>query len=444
MRNAFVARCLGTAVVCTAAASAITAASAAGFSTVYKFCSQQNCTDGGNPLQSPLLPDGAGNFLGTAQNGGANNGGVLYELVGGTKYKKLFDFAGNVQPRGPLVRDTAGNLYGIAGTGDTGAGGIYRLHPNAKGTKWTFSTLYTFCVDGGACPDGRAPVELTYTGAASGTPYDSKSPFYGSTIFGGANGAGAVFQLSLKKKQWQESVLYSFCTQASCADGMWPSYGLITDASGSLYGTTSAGGNASGEGVTFKLTQRRKNAWRESVLYTFCMDASCSDGGQPYGLVADEAGNLYGTTLVGGDAAGGLSGGVIYRLAPNGKRYGYKRLYSFCQQAGCADGDGPQTPMVLDSNGILYGTTAGDSRVFSFALQTSTYQVLHTFCANRKCGDGAMPLSPLTLDAAGNLLGNTSIGGNSSEGGTILKIAPEPETGSGLLASWGSGRNCSS
>jgi uncharacterized repeat protein (TIGR03803 family) len=427
MRNAVNAPQTLAAMFCSVAAIGLLATSAAAttFTNLYKFCSKANCVDGGNPLQSPLVQDGNGNFFGTAQNGGANNGGVLYELSGGTTYKKLFDFPGNVEPRGPLVLDAAGNLYGIAGTGNTGAGGIYMLKPNAKRTKWSFETLYTFCVAGGACPDGRAPVELTYVGAASGAPYDGKAPLYGSTIFGGTNDGGAVFQLQKKKEAWLEAVLYSFCSQANCADGMWPSYGLITDAGGNVYGTTTAGGGSAGQGTVFKLTPGKKKSWSESVLYSFCKDAECTDGGQPSGLVADAGGNLYGTTSVGGDATGGFSGGVIYRLAPSGGAYQYTRLYSFCQQPSCADGDGPQTAMILDSSGTLYGTTAGDSRAFSFAPQTATYQVLlHSFCRRGDCSDGVMPLSPLTLDEAGNILGNTNSGGNNLEGGTLFKIVP--------------------
>jgi len=398
-------------------------AMAQSFSTLHKFCSDVSCTDGANPLQSPLVPDGAGNFFGTAQNFGANNGGVMYELIGGTKYKKRFDFPADGEPRGPLVRDAAGNLYGIEGLGSSFAGAIYKLHPNARQTKWSFETLYTFCVGGGSCPDGNTPVELTYVGAASGSPTDGKAPLYGSTIFGGANSDGTVFQLARKNGQWQERVIYSFCSQSGCVDGMWPSYGLIADAAGNLFGTTSAGGNSSGEGVTFRLSPARRKSWKESVLYSFCNDANCTDGGQPYGLVEDAAGTLYGTTLVGGDAAGGISGGVIYDLVPGGRHYRYSRLYSFCQQPGCADGDGPQTAMVLDSSGTLYCTTAGDSRAFSFVPQSSKYQVLHSFCAKRNCRDGVEPLSPLTLDAGGSLLGNTRSGGNSNAG-TVFRLTP--------------------
>ncbi|MFL5239855.1 MAG: choice-of-anchor tandem repeat GloVer-containing protein [Rhizomicrobium sp.] len=424
MRTSIHASRIVAAMFCSAAAIGWLTAPAAAqtFTTLHKFCAKANCADGANPLQSPLIPDGAGNFFGTAQNGGANSGGVLYEMIGGTKFKALFDFPASVSPRGPLVRDIAGNLYGIAGTGNIGTGGIFRLHPNAKQTKWSYETLYTFCVAGGGCPDGQAPVELTYVGAASGSAYDGKAPLFGSTIFGGAKGDGTVFQLSRKKGVWQETVLYSFCSQASCADGMWPSYGLITDATGNLYGTTTAGGGSAGQGIVFRLAPAGKKAWTESVLYSFCKDASCTDGGQPSGLVADASGTLYGTTQTGGDASGGLSGGVLYRLVPSGGSYDYARLYSFCQQPSCADGDAPQTSMTLDSSGTLYGTTAGDSRVFAFAPQTSNYQVLHSFCPHGKCSDGVMPLSPLTLDAAGNLFGNTNSGGNQFEGGTVFEI----------------------
>jgi uncharacterized repeat protein (TIGR03803 family) len=426
MRIAFPAPRSITAIFSSAAASwlFVTPAAATTFTVLHKFCSQTNCLDGGNPLQSPLVPDGAGNFLGTAQNDGANTGGVLYEMIGGTKYKKLFDFPASGAPRGPLVRDTNGNLYGIEGTGNRGFGGIFKLKPNARGTKWTYETIYTFCQTSG-CPDGSTPLELTYVGAATGTPYDGQAPLYGSTGSGGAQNDGVVFQLRQRKGAWHQTVLYSFCSAANCADGMWPSYGLIADAAGTLYGTTVAGGGSAGQGVVFRLTPGGRKSWSESVLYAFCNDAQCSDGGQPSGLVADSGGNLYGTTGVGGDATGGFSGGVLYRLAPAGGTYQYTRLYSFCQQPDCADGDEPMSSLVVGPTGTLYGTTAGDSRVFSFVPQTSAYTVLHAFCMDGgKCRDGFFLDSPLTLDSSGQLLGNTAFGGNDSSTGTVFKVVP--------------------
>ena len=181
-----------------AALLGVSAASAQTFTTLHKFCHQLPCNDGAGPLESPLVPDGAGNYFGTAQNFGLQNGGTLYALLGGTKFRKLFDFPAVASPRGPLVRDTSGNLYGIEGNGASGNGGIFKLHPtNAKLTQWKFETIYTFCPQGGDCLDGATPIELTYEGAAAGAPYDGTSPLYGSTVLGGgpAN-SGTVFQLA--------------------------------------------------------------------------------------------------------------------------------------------------------------------------------------------------------------------------------------------------------
>lgn len=396
-----------------------TAASAQSFTTLHKFCAQLPCDDGAGPLESPLIGDGTGNFFGTAQNFGANNGGTLYELIGGTRFKKLFDFPEEISPRGPLVRDADGNLYGIAGTGHAGGGGIFKLHPkNAKLTKWALETLYTFCPGGGSpCADGSTPVMLTYEGAESGIPYDGAAPLYGSTVFGGANDSGTVFQLAPKHGAWNQKVLYSFCTQTNCTDGQWPAYGLLSGPGGTLYGVTTSGGDA-GQGVVFALKPNaRRSKWTGSVAHSFCAQDGCADGASPSGVTIDGEGNLFGTTGSGGDA--GL--GTLFRISAGSS---FTRLYSFCQQANCADGSGPLASPTLGPDGTLYGTTALNSRAFSFVPQTSTYTVLHSFCAEAKCKDGFEPLSPLTLDAGGRLFGTTAFGGTKHSGGTVFVVTP--------------------
>jgi uncharacterized repeat protein (TIGR03803 family) len=193
MRNAYSMSGLAFAAFCSVLCLA-TPASAQSFTTLHAFCGKLPCRDGASPLESPLVEDASGNFFGTAQNFGDQNGGTLYELVGGTKFRKVFDFPSSASPRGPLVQDANGDLYGIEGTGNAGAGGVFRLHPkNAGKTKWTYETLYTFCPQNGDCLDGSTPIELTYEGAASGAPYDGTSPLYGSAVSGGANGSGTVF-----------------------------------------------------------------------------------------------------------------------------------------------------------------------------------------------------------------------------------------------------------
>jgi uncharacterized repeat protein (TIGR03803 family) len=113
------------------------------------------------------------------------------------------------------------------------------------------------------------------------------------------------------------SVLYSFCSSANCADGELPQAGLIQDAAGNLYGTTTAGGGNSnsscgsnGCGTVFKLD----STGQETVLYSFCSAANCTDGAAPQaGLIQDDTGNLYGTTSVGGTNG---RGGTVFKITP--------------------------------------------------------------------------------------------------------------------------------
>ncbi|MBV9572072.1 MAG: hypothetical protein JO056_12605 [Alphaproteobacteria bacterium] len=396
-----------------------TLVSATNFTTLHQFCRQLPCVDGAGPLESPLTPDGAGNFFGTTQNFGEANGGTLYALIGGSKYKKLFDFPSVAAPRGPLVRDANGNLYGIEGNGASGNGGIFKLTPqNKKLTKWTFETLYTFCPGGGDCPDGATPVMLTYEGAGAGLPYDGTSPLYGSTVFGGgAANSGTVFQLAPKGGSWKEKVLYSFCVDANCTDGEWPAYGLVPGAKGVLYGVTTSGG-AAGQGVVFRLKPNAKRSkWKESTVYSLCAAANCTDGANGAGLALDGGGNLVVTASSGGDAGRG----TLFRVTPGGS---FTRLYSFCQQENCADGSTPLAGPTVAPDGTIYGVTSLDARVFSFVPAGSAYTVLHTFCTDKKCADGFEPLSPLTIDAGGRLLGTTAFGGSKHSGGTVFSLTP--------------------
>src|SRR4029077_13589526 len=135
----------------------------------------------------------------------------------------------------PLIVDVAGNLYGTTqGLGANGFGNVFELSPNADRTVWTFSVLYSFCVQGGShCTDGANPgthAGLTYAGAACGAPYDGVSPLYGTTagIPNTADGSVA-YQLvpSEDHTTWTYTVIHSFCTDVfDCSDGMKPNAGM--------------------------------------------------------------------------------------------------------------------------------------------------------------------------------------------------------------------------
>jgi uncharacterized repeat protein (TIGR03803 family) len=120
---------------------------------------------------------------------------------------------------------------------------------------------------------------------------DQQGNLYGTTSGGGAYGQGTVFELSPgSHSRWTETVLHSFPSFPN--DGQGPTSSLILDTTGDLFGTTLGGGDHD-SGVAFELAH---DSWAESILYNFCAEPKCSDGGSPYaGLVSDNAGNLYGT-----------------------------------------------------------------------------------------------------------------------------------------------------
>jgi uncharacterized repeat protein (TIGR03803 family) len=295
--------------------------------------------------------------------------------------------------------------------------------------------LYSFCAKGGGdyCTDGEDP--------EAGLTEDGSGNLYGTTVDGGADGAGTVFELTPNKAKtaWVHKVLYRFCAQGggNCTDGAYPDAGLIQDASGHLYGTTEYGG-AVGDGTVFELTPPAagKTAWKEKVLYSFCQQAECTDGELPEaGLTQDASGSLYGTTYEGGTG----NEGTVFELTPPAPgKTAWKEivLYSFCAQGDCTDGENPEARAIRDaSTGNLYGTTYygganGEGTVFELTPPATgqsawTESVLYSFCAQggRECTDGEQPRAHLIRDPSGKLYGTTTEGGAYLEG-TVFELTP--------------------
>jgi uncharacterized repeat protein (TIGR03803 family) len=185
---------------------------------------------------------------------------------------------------------------------------------------------------------------------------------------------------------------------------------LIFDQAGNIYGTTYLGG--SGHGVVYELT-RSGSGWTDQPLYTF----SGPDGSSPSNVVIfDSVGNLYGTTTKGG--ANGF--GTVFELSPAGNGWTEKVLYSF---QGNSDGSYPTSGLLLDGSGNLYGTTSnggtgGGGTVFELTPSGGnwTYSLLYSFAGTTNCG----PLPGVTMDAAGNLYGTTLCDGANSDGNVFM------------------------
>jgi uncharacterized repeat protein (TIGR03803 family) len=329
--------------------------------TLYSFCSQKGCSDGAYP-SGGVIEAGNGNFYGVTYEGGSRNAGIIYELT-------------------------------------------------ASGT---LTTLYSFCSQTN-CTDGKSPV--------GGLIQASNGNFYGTTWAGGAANNtgfdGTIFKITSSR---QFTTLYSFCSKANCADGDSPRAALVQASNGNFYGTTVQGGVSSycgdqsvGCGTVFEITP----AGKFTTLYSFCSQANCADGFYPYsGLMQASNGNLYGTTFEGG-ANGNY--GTVFEITTSGK---LTTLYSFCAQTGCTDGEFPSSGLVQDAKGILYGTTGGGGANCSSVGCGTAYAItpagklttLHSFHSV----EGINP-SGMVQATDGTFYGITLSGGNNNDG-TIFSL----------------------
>jgi uncharacterized repeat protein (TIGR03803 family) len=225
-----------------------------------------------------------------------------------------------------------------------------------------------------------------------------------------------VYKLTRSSGGWTESLLYSF---AGGSDGGLPN-GLVFDSAGNIYGTTDIGGDPGNHGTVFELTPSG-SGWTESIIYRF---QPATDGiGPEAGLILDSAGNLYGSTTCGGPGGGG----VIFELTPFNGSWTFNVLHSFT--ANCATG--PRAELLMDRSGNLYGTTYGGGNfafgsVFKLTPGSGgwTYTSLHDFSDG---SDGARPESRLVFDASGNLYGTASEGGTGCYPigcGVVFEITP--------------------
>jgi uncharacterized repeat protein (TIGR03803 family) len=407
------------------------AAQASTFKVLYDF-------NGGSDGQTPsgsLIADSSGNLYGMTHEGGGGPcpGGVgcgtLFKLAPDGTESVLYSFQGGNDgafPNGGLIMDPSGNLYGttLEGGGGCNCGTIFEFTTTGQE-----DVRYAF--KGGR--DGANP--------DAGLARDNTGNLYGVTAIGGDHACqcGTVFEFTASGS---ENILYRFL---GAPDGATPTASLIMDSSGNLFGTTAFGGLicsqvfSHGCGTAFEVTA----GGTEMVLYTFCQQPNCADGLVPYSnLTLDlTSGDFYGTTVSGGRDCPPFGCGTVYKLRPDMRE---TVIHAF--QGVTVDGLNPLAGVTLDEAGNLYSAACGSSiecqtvlgrkcakscvngDVYTIHIADGerahdAFDVIHTFKGKK----GTNPTSPLLL-YNGNLYGTTTFGGTHecvSQGcGVVFELTP--------------------
>ena len=366
-----------------------------------------------------------------------------------TKFTNLLSFNGSngADPHYVnLVQGEDGQLYGTTFV-STGSGGtVFKVT-----TGGALTTLHTFCQGGEPCLDGAQPnaglllnengdfFGTTMNGGANndGTVFEispvgtlstvhsfdmtdgaqpqvaliqgrSTANMYGTTALGGTNNVGTIFQLD-------SALAFSSLHSFDGADGDYPNVSLTLGTNGNFYGATVEGGG--GTGTIYQMTP----GGAFSTLHTFKPAQAAGASGA---LVEGSNGNFYGT-----DIGGGNGNGTIYEITPAGQ---VTVLYTFCSKTDCTDGSTPYAGLILGSDGNFYGTTSeggtnttecnpGCGTIFEIT-PGGKFTTLYNFCSLAKCADGSQPQGGLVQDTNGTFYGTTYYGGT-SDLGTIYSLS---------------------
>jgi uncharacterized repeat protein (TIGR03803 family) len=355
-----------------------------------------NRTNGAEPVAG-LIADAGGDLFGTTVAGGVYGDGTVFEIPkAGTNYAaapttlvSFYHVSTGAAPEAPLISNAAGNLFGTTALGGTnGYGTVFQVTRTAGGYASTPITLVSFngFFNGS---NGAQPL--------AGLIADAAGNLFGATEI-------SVFELT------NHNGGYTLTTLAEPTGDI--EGGVIADAAGDLFGTTSTGG-ADGEGTVFELV-KTGGSYTLTTLATF----NGTNGTDPRaGLVADAAGNLFGTTFNGGTN----NDGTVFELVNDHGSYSFTTLLSF----NGTNGEGPWTSLVADAAGNLFGTTFNGGTndagtVFELVNTHGSYSFTTLLNFNGTNGEG--PQAGLFFDAAGNLYG-TTYGGGAYDAGTVFELS---------------------
>ena len=379
-------------------------------------------TTGSYPYDG-LTMDRAGNFYGTTNEGGSNGQGMVFKLSqrnGSWTFAPIYSFRGGNDGALPYAGVTIGPdgaLYGTTSSGGSGAPGC----PGGCGTVYKITPPARVC-QRSSCPWNETVLYNFYQSGVglsdpwAGVIFDAAGNMYGTTTLGGTggcqgSGCGAVYKLIPSGASWTAVVLYSFTGQS---DGSIPYAGLVMDAAGNLYGATYYSRPYQGYGAIFELVNNG-GSWTERTLYNF---QGGSDGGNSFStLIFDAAGNLFGATS---EDNGNPSRGAAFELSPSGSNWTYSVIASF---------DGPIVQSLsFDPAGNLYGTALsggahGFGDVFKLTNSGSGWTSTDLYDFDYHNSGAIDPWSSVAIDSSGNLFG-TAGGGGTGGAGVIWEITP--------------------
>jgi uncharacterized repeat protein (TIGR03803 family) len=297
-------------------------------------------TDGAEPIAG-LAQAVNGDLYGTASVGGTNNDGTVFKVMPTGKFTVLHTFAGTdgETPWGTPILGTDGDLFGTTyegGANESLGGTVFKITPGG-----TLTTLYS-------------SVDI-YWNPFAGLVQATNGEFYGMSQYAGTgacnHGCGTIFRFA----DGTVTTVYNFAGQEGSPP--WPYAPLVQGTTGELYGMTEENGSDS-SGTVFRVTT---GGTKFKTLHSFDMSANPTSG-----LIQATDGNFYGTT----NMDGANEAGTIFKITPSGT---LTVLYNFCSQESCTDGGDPQAGLIQDTNGNLYGTTYygganGKGAVFSLSI----------------------------------------------------------------------------
>ena len=320
-------------------------------------------SDGANP-QYAVLRDSAGDLFGTTPSTLVAEGDTLvqtpdtiFELVyadGSYTQTTLYTFPDKSLSAPTPIMDSAGNLFGVYGAGGAdNEGTIFELAKTNGSYASTVTTLYSFTggSDGGI-PDG--PLIM-----------DKAGDLFGTTSTGGANGDGTVFEVKKTNGAYAAtpttiaSLSGSDNPLQNGGDASFQIGGLLMDFAGDLFGTTVAGG-ANNDGAVFEIKfENGSYASTPTILYSF---TNGTDGQHPTaGLLMDAAGDLFGTANDGPGASDQSEAtGSVFALKPIDGGYVEFTIADF--GTGVVEGMSASSGLTRDAAGDLFGTAVSSKQ----------------------------------------------------------------------------------